>query len=277
MVDARPAMPKSRRRTVAPTFNLGYPEPVIECLTGVMQEEPTVTLDQSRFVDPLYTIAEAADVLKVPPSTLSTWARGYARRSPGRPQVRGEPLITHAPVYRPRHPYIPFVGLAEAAVLAAIRRSGVPVHRVSPAINELERGLGVRHALASRKLYTDGAELLCGYVERHPDAMAARAARRLIKIRDGECAFLETIAECLSGFRYAPDGYVDLFRAPGYGQAEVVVDPFRSSGAPIFARGGYRVMDVLYRYRTGESVKELTEEFGVPRDHVEDAIRVASG
>ena len=236
-----------------------------------------MTLDGARFVEPIYTIAEAADVAKVPARTLSRWARGCVRRPPGRPEVRVEPLVAHAGAYRPRRPYISFVGLAEATVLAAIRRSGVPLHRIRPILNELERGLGVRYTLASRRLHTDGAELLCENAEHHPDVKAARAVRRLATVRDGVCVFSELIAECLSGFRYAPDGYVDLFRVPAYRQAEVVVDPTRSSGAPIFARGGYRVEDVVHRFRAGESVRDLTAEFGVPEDHIKDAIRVASG
>ena len=232
--------------------------------------------DQARFVDPLYTITEAADIVKVPPTTLSTWARGYVRRPPGRPEVRGEPLITHAPTYRSRHPYIPFVGLAEATALAAIRRSGVPMQRVRPALEKLEEGLGLCHALAHEKLFTDGAELLYDFSERHPDEEAGRAARRLVVIRNDQRVFSEVIAEYLRGFRYSEDGYVELFRVPAYRYAEVVVDPTRSSGAPIFVTGGYRVEDIVHRFWAGESISELTGEFGVPADHIEDAIRVAS-
>ena len=86
----------------------------------------------------------------------------------------------------------------------------------------------------------------------------------------------DLIEEYLQRFEYARDGYVKLIRVPGYEQAEIIVDPYRSSGAPIFARGGCRVKDVLNRYWAGETVQELTVEFGVPTAHVEDAIRVAS-
>ena len=150
------------------------------------------------------------------------------------------------------------------------------MQRVRPALRELQKGLGIHHALASRKLYTDGAELLYDYSERHPHAEAAQAARELVVIRSGQCLFAKVIEEYLRGFSYAPDGYVELFRVPVYREAEVVVDPTRSSGAPIFARGGCRVEDVLQRFQAGESLNELTTEFGVPASHLEDALRVAS-
>lgn len=235
-----------------------------------------MTLDQARFVDPLYTITEAADIVKVPATTLTTWARGYVRRPPGRPEVRGEPIITSVGEPRRNHPLIPFVGLTEATVLAAIRKSGVPMQRIRPALEELERGLGIQYALASKRLYTDGAELLYDFSERHLDEEVGRAARRLVVIRNRQCVFTEVIEEYLRGFRYAADGYVELFRVPSYRQAEVVVDPTRSSGAPIFVTGGYRVEDLVHRFLAGESVSELTDEFGIPTDQIEDAIRVAS-
>lgn len=238
-------------------------------------EVPTTDLDPSRFDDPLYTIAEAARIVDVPPSTLSSWARGYVRRPPNRREVRGEPIVTYRESYGPKHPSIPFVGLTEATVLAAIRKSGVPMQRIRPALTRLEQGLGLRHSLAHKKLYTDGAELLYDFSERHPDD-AGRAARRLVVIRNRQCVFTEVIEEYLQGFQYSVDGYVELFRVPGYRRAEVVVDPTRSSGAPIFVTGGYRVEDLVFRFLAGESISELEEEFGVPEDHIEDAIRVAS-
>ena len=47
--------------------------------------------EADRFDTPLYTVAEAARYLDVPPSTLATWAHGYVRRPPGRAEVHGPP------------------------------------------------------------------------------------------------------------------------------------------------------------------------------------------
>lgn len=149
------------------------------------------------------------------------------------------------------------------------------MQRIRPALARLERGLGIRHALAHKRLYTDGAELLYDFSESHKDE-AGRAARRLVVIRNRQYVFTEVIEEYLRGFRYSADGYVELFRVPGYRRAEVVVDPLRSSGSPIFVIGGYRVEDLVNRFLAGESISDLRDEFEVPEDHIEDAIRVAS-
>ena len=83
------------------------------------------TPDKARFEVPLYTVADAARIVAVPASTLAAWAKGYVRRSLVRPDVTGDPIVTWLPSARPQEPSIPFVGPAEALVLAAVRRSGV--------------------------------------------------------------------------------------------------------------------------------------------------------
>ena len=95
-----------------------------------------------RFDVPLYTVAEAARAVGVHPSTLSTWAKGYVRHSPGRQSVRGEAIVTSLQSDNGQ-PSIPFVGLAEALVLAGIRKSGVPLQRVRPALAALSSEIGI--------------------------------------------------------------------------------------------------------------------------------------
>lgn len=234
------------------------------------------TTDRLRFDVPLYTVAEAARIVDVPPTTLATWAKGYVRRPPGRAEVTGAPVVTFMPSHRLGEPSIPFVGLAETLVLAAVRRSGVPMQRVRPALLALQRDLGLEHALASRKLYTDGAELLFDYGESRRDTPEGRSVLNLVVVRSGQRVFTEVVEAYLRRIDYAEDGYAKLIHVPAYEHAEVVVDPKRAFGAPVFERGGARVEDVLGRFWAGESLDELRDEFGVPADQLEDVVRVAS-
>lgn len=232
--------------------------------------------DPIRFTVPLYTVADAARIVGVPASTLDSWAQGYVRKFPNRPNVAGNPIITHLPPQGPRQPTIPFVGLAEALVLAAVRKSGVPMQRIRPALRQLQTDIGLEYALASRKLYTDGAELLFDYGENHPGSDEARLLRNLVVVRNGQRVFVEVIEAYLSRIEYAADGYAALIRVPAYEHAQVVADPTRAFGVPIFERGGVRVDDVLERFWAGDPLDELSAEFGVPADQLEDVLRVAS-
>jgi uncharacterized protein (DUF433 family) len=227
-----------------------------------------------RFDVPLYTFAEAARALDVHPSTFATWAKGYVRRPTGRKAVTGDPVVTS---FQAPHgePAVPFVGLAEGMVLAAVRRSGVPLQRVRPALEVLAREIGIAHALASRALYTDGAELLFDYAQ-HASREDAEAANDLTIVRSGQRVFREVIEEYLRRIEYASDGYARLIRLPAYERAAVVVDPTRSFGQPIFVHGAARLSDVLERFWAGDDIETLVVEFGVPEAEIEDALRAAS-
>ncbi|GIH72470.1 DUF433 domain-containing protein [Sphaerimonospora thailandensis] len=225
-----------------------------------------------RFTTPLYGIAEAAAYLSVPPSTFSTWAFGYVRKRPGGGTVKGTPVITATRPRRPNEPVVPFVGLAEGYALAAFRQAGVPLQRIRPAIDALKRELGLEHALASKRLYTDGAEVLYDYAEHAGDA----SARELVVVRNNQRLFSEVVERYLRRVDFALDGYAQVIRLPQYRVAEVEVTPLHAFGRPRFSRGGARLEDVLDLFRAGEPVDVVADEFGLSREEVEDALRVAT-
>lgn len=243
-------------------------------LTNLIDER---TGELDRFTAPLYTVAEASRYLDVPVSTVATWVQGYSRESLGRRVVTGAAVLTAIRKAGTRGgPTIPFIGLAEGLVLTAMRRSGVPLQRIRPALTRLEEQFGLEHALATRRLYTDGAEVLFDYAETAEDLQAARAARDLVVVRNNQHVFSEVVQDYLRRLEFADDGYAHLIRLPAYEVAKVVVDPARGFGQPIFARGGARLEDALALFRAGEPLDVVAEEFGIPTAHLEDAVRIAT-
>ncbi len=172
-------------------------------------------------------------------------------------------------------PVIPFIGLAEGLVLAAMRRSGVPLQRIRPALGRLEAEFGLGHAQASRRLYTDGAEVLFDYAESCDDATAARAARELVVVRNNQRVFNEIVESYLRRVEFGDDGHARLIHLPAYEVADIVVDPDRGFGQPVFARGGARLEHALALFPGGGSLEVVADEFGIPIDQLEDAFRIA--
>ena len=127
-----------------------------------------------RFEELPYTVAEATRVIVVPSSTLATWTKGYVRDRADRPTVIGEAVVRAFPA-EGRAPSIPFIGLAEAMVLAALRRSGVANARVFVDV--------VRERLKRIELGTDGYATLLrvpgyrGEVADIEDALRAASRR----------------------------------------------------------------------------------------------------
>jgi uncharacterized protein (DUF433 family) len=240
------------------------------------QATEVISLAVDRFSTPLYGIAEAAHYIAVPPSTFSTWAYGYERKGPAGSQVRGKPVITAIQHPGRNRPVVPFVGLAEAYALAAFRKSGVPLQRIRPAVEALKRELGLKYALASRRLFTDGAEVLYDYAENAADTPEGASARELVVVRNDQRVFAEVIENYLRRVEFANDGYALMIRLPQYRVADVRIDVEHAFGRPRFAQGGAKLEDVIDLFQAGEPLQTVAEEFGLAQADVEDVLRVAT-
>lgn len=224
-----------------------------------------------RFADPLYSLAEASRYLGLSHSTFRSWARGYEAHVKGR-TVIAKPVITALGTAGRRGASVPFVGLAEGYALTAIRKSGVPLQRIRPALEQLNKEMGISHALASQQLFTDGAEVLYDYAERTAGE-DAEAVRELVVVRQSQRVFPEVVESYLKRITWGSDGYALSIPLPGFEQAEVVADARRGFGQPTFAHGGARLEDVLGLFDAGESIATVAAEFGLDSFEVEDAIR----
>jgi uncharacterized protein (DUF433 family) len=217
--------------------------------------------DDPRVARPIFTLKETAAYLGIPPSTVQFWSSAS----------RGRPLITRADDGG-RQASVPFIGFAEAYVLSALRRAGVPMQRIRPAVEKLSREIDLDHALASRRLYTDGVELLYDYAV----GRAPGEALELVVVRTQQRQFSDLVKDYLRRVSYGHDGWATSITLPVYDHAEVIVDPQIAFGQPMVSHGGARVEDLIDRFRSGDTVAELAEDFGVPPEEVEDVIRIAT-
>lgn len=149
---------------------------------------------------PTYSIAEAARLIGAPASTLSSWTRQKSTR----------PLVRRFPGRRA----LSFRSLAEAFVVAAVRKEGVPMQRIRPALVELAKQIGMEQALASKRLYTDGAEILYDLPGRGYDG---EAVNRLVVVRSGRCTFRETVQACPKADRVRRSGGIRFRNTAGQG------------------------------------------------------------
>jgi uncharacterized protein (DUF433 family) len=210
--------------------------------------------DDRRVSVGLYTTSEAARYLGLPVSTLQAWISHRQDK---------EPLVTTVA----RKGYdagIPFIGFAEAFVLQTARRAGVPRHRIRAGVEAVRSELGLQHALASKLLYTDGAELLVKYAAEDDDLDVARTRQRQLTA---------TVKGQLQLISYADDGYATRLELPSYGAAHVVVDPQVAFGYPLIKLAGARVKDVLDRFWAGEALRTIAYDFDLSDEEVEAIVR----
>jgi uncharacterized protein (DUF433 family) len=219
----------------------------------------------------LFTVREAAGWLTVPASTVQGWARGYGRALAGGKTSVGKPVITSIPA-RGREPTIPFVGLAEGLVLSAFRRAGVSMQRIRPALERLDREVGLEHALASDRLYTDGVDVLYDYGTSVDQGLVSD----LVVVRNQQRVFAPVVRDYLRRITYSEDHWAERIELPGYEHARVVVDLERAFGRPFLERTRVRAEDVVDRWLAGDSISELARDFGLTGLEVEDVVRAAT-
>ena len=224
--------------------------------------------ERDRNIDPrelpAYGIAEAAHYLQMPASTLRSWCGGlrYPRHAGRRPF---EPPI--APADRMR-PALSFMNLVEAHVLDAIRRKhGLHLSKVRRALGYLDAILPSTHPLADYKFETDGLSL---FIEKYGQLINLSQA--------GQLAIRELLQAHLKRIERDPTGLpVRLYPFTRKHDLEeprvVVIDPRVSFGRPVLVGTGIVTAVIAERYKAGESVDDLAEDYGRDRSDVEEAIR----
>jgi uncharacterized protein (DUF433 family) len=146
------------------------------------------------------------------------------------------------------------------------------MQRIRPAVEALSSGIGIEYALASKRLYTDGAEVLYDYAASERDDELGG----LTVVRTGQRQFAEIVRAYLKRITYGNDGWASRVRLPAYRHADVVVDPRRAFGMPLVVHGAARVEDLVDRFVAGDALADIAEDFGVPEPEVEDVVRVAT-
>ncbi len=213
---------------------------------------------------PAYGISEAARYLLIPQATLRAWAVGRSY-----PTEHGKsfsrPLLN---LPQPRRPVLSFLNLVEAHVLDAIRREhNIPLQQVRKALDILVKQFPSRHPLADQQFATNGIDL---FVERYG---------QLINLsRNGQLAIRSLLAAHLRRIERDPGGVpVRLFPFTRKRELDepraVVIDPSVSFGRPVLTGTGIATAVIAERYKAGESVDALAEDYGRSRLEIEEAIR----
>ena len=224
-------------------------------------------IEDERFTRRLYTVAGAARLVGMSPSTLRTWSHGYERSFADRPSVAQGPVITSLTGAASDSRSIPFVGLVEATVVQAFRRTGLPMQRIRKALEVLASQGELEHALASRQLYSDGANVLYDYAQKHHD----RQLRLLTVIQTGQRIFHEVIGEYLTRITFGDDWATELI-LPVTERRLLRVVPSVAGGDALFMDGGAPLSAVRSRADAGEPIESIAVDYGTPAEDIREAL-----
>ena len=224
-------------------------------------------IEDERFTRRLYTVAGAARLVGMSPSTLRTWSHGYKRRLSNSKRVKQGPVITALENGSKDQRSIPFIGLVEAAVVQAFRNTGLPLQRIRKALEILANDGELERALASRQLFSDGASVLYDYATRSQD----KQLRLLTVVHTGQRVFHEVIGDYLERITFGDTWATELI-LPVTDRPLLRVMPEVAGGDAIFVEGGATLSAVWSRAAAGEPLMSIASDFGTPVDQIEEAL-----
>jgi uncharacterized protein (DUF433 family) len=213
---------------------------------------------------PTYSVPEAAHYLELPTTTVRSWTLG--RRSPARGGQRTFPSIVRPA--DPTTPLLSFRNLVELHVLSAIRKDHrVKLRAVRKAIAYLRETFHTDHPLADRQMLTDGTEL---FIEQYGPFVSASEGGPMA-LRQVMDLYLKRIRRDKLGI---PVRLYPFTRSRIEGAPEsVVIDPRIQFGRPCLAGTGIPTAILIERYKAGDSLQDLSKDYGRPAHEIEEAIR----
>lgn len=215
----------------------------------------TESKKSDRRFAPAYQLTEAARYLHVPQKTMWNWFRG----------LEGRPVLDLA---QEGELFISFIGLTEAHVLSSMRvQHGVSLSKIRRAISYLKSRYKSDHPLVEFAFQTNGIDLFVDEIGSltNVSRYGQTGMRAVLEL------YLSRIERDDSGLpiRLYPFTQNKVETDPRI----IVIDPNVSFGRPMIRRTGVTTTAVAERFKSGESIKSLAEDFGADIGDIEAAIR----
>src|SRR2546423_10025168 len=147
---------------------------------------------------------------------MRNWVRGYEYDS-NEGTATAARVVSAVPATRPDRATIPFIGLAEALVVAGFRARRLSMQKIRRALDALDREAGIAHVLANKTLYTDGASILWDYARRVHDP----DIQQLVEPGSGQRVFVDVVRQYLQLISYDADLWASQIALPAFGPTRV--------------------------------------------------------
>lgn len=215
----------------------------------------------------LYTVADAARLIRVKPARLRRWVTGDPH------DYKTEPLIGSQIPRLDGQVSLSFVNLIEALFIAKFAERGLHVRSIRAMADEAKRFLGTPHPFATKILFrADGKKIFAEIVRRSGDE------RALYDLQRHNWAFHGVLRQGLKpAVVYGPSDEAQRWYPRKKLAPHVIVNPVASFGQPVLSDVGVptrALMDAV-KAEGGDSVT-VAKWFGIPLERVEEAIKFES-
>lgn len=211
---------------------------------------------------PLYSVADAARIVRVSPATLRTWVLGRRYATQGG-ERQWDPLVRAAD---PRAARLSFTNLVGLHVLSLLRGRKVRVDKIRSATRFIRAEMSTEHPLADVDTHTDQVDIYVEYFGRLMNASQSQAALRPVVAR-----YLTRIERNEHGL--AQRLFPQTRDTEDLGPKLIVIDPERRFGRPLVAGTDIETAVIADRFRAGEMWSDLAADFEIEEAAVAEAVR----
>ncbi len=216
----------------------------------------------------LYTLPDAARIIKVKPDTLRVWVK-EARYTMRGIQYARQPVIQRALADFPN--VLTFLELIELQFIKLFRSEGVRMSVIRSAAQRAAEMFNSDYPFAIRKFDTDGTHIFAT-LQQEADSEA-----HIQDFSRGQLAFEHVVKPFFRklDYRIENDNSVVLRFWPLEQEGRVVLDPARGFGRPMDAETGVPTY-VLYKAAqtgSGQTLHAVADWYQVPVEAVKYAIR----
>ena len=215
----------------------------------------------------VYTLAEASLLTDVNRHRISRWTRGYTFSYHGSRQTM--PAIIGRELESLDSPILTFADLIEIRFLDSFRREGVSSKALRIASQRAKEYLGRHHPFSTQIFKSDGRTILAAITKDTGDKV-------FLDIVNNQYVF-ETV---IGAYLYSGLDFNDLKEPtrwwPLGRDRAVVIDPHRSFGAPIVAKGGVPTKILNSAVNAEKSIEFVVKWYGVEVAEVKDAVQFES-
>ncbi|MCU0545260.1 MAG: DUF433 domain-containing protein [Oscillatoriaceae cyanobacterium Prado104] len=221
---------------------------------------------------PIYSIPQAAQYLRLRKDRLRHWVVGWYSETKGDKRFF-EPLIELSRynniqlLPQSKMILLSFTNLVEAHVLTAIfQATGCSRKQLSIKLDYLKHHFSIPHLYARIEFEIEGIALL--FDRFGQELIASEREQEARQILD---SYFDRIVRDRTGL---PIKLYPFTKLPGVSEPKTVtIDPRISFGRPVLAETGIPTAMLAERYKAGESIDELAEDYNCDRLQIEEGIR----
>jgi uncharacterized protein (DUF433 family) len=210
---------------------------------------------------PLYTYHEAAHLAKVSPSTVRNWLLGYTAK-------HGDvaPLFDY---HAKDVAMVSFLELIEIVIAATFRKSErISFRTVRRAYDNAKHEWGLNYPFAHLRL-----EAMGGHIVHSLHEEKINISRQTLDTPE-QWTLPLLVVEVIRKFDYLTD-LVNRWYPIGK-DVPIVIDPRISTGLPTVIERGVTVGAIHRRFKSGQHIDYISQDFAIDRNIIEEAIRYAN-